>query len=81
VKNDKHHLLKIEAELIEGKKVLKQEKQRVKKAKTKLEKKNGKRALKTVEKAVESIEYQRDLLEETAVDPPEADKSARSLRR
>jgi hypothetical protein len=63
----KKELLKAEAEVVVGKKVLKEEKSLLKKMKSRLTKENKKRALKVMELAVENIEKQRNKLEEEAV--------------
>jgi hypothetical protein len=66
VKKAKKQLLKIEAELVEGKRLLKEKNKKVKTANRRLAKENAKQARKTVKAAVESLQEHRDLLEEKA---------------
>jgi len=70
MKNASRQVLKIEAELIAGKQLLRSKKARVKRARSKLERKNAKRAKETVRDAVKSLEEHRDLLEDRAAEIP-----------
>ena len=66
MKRIKKQLLKVESELVEGKKLINEKKHEMEKADTKLKKNNKKWALRTIKKAVEDLEHHRDRLEDLA---------------
>ena len=68
MKNASRQVLKIEAELVAGKQLLRSKKARVKHARSKLERNNAKRAKETISSAIKSLEHHRDILEEQAAD-------------
>ena len=68
-------MLKVEGELVDGKKLIKEQKARVRKAKTKLEKDNKRRVVQTLEQAVKNIEEHRNLLEDQAANIASAKKN------